>query len=53
MFRSIHCDEFAAAVEQVRSAFASSGLDVRGVCESPIHGAKGNVEYLMLGVRGA
>lgn len=42
-----------AAVEQVRSAFASSGLDVRGVCESPIHGAKGNVEYLMLGVRGA
>lgn len=42
-----------AAVEWVRSAFASSGLDVRGVCESPIHGAKGNVEYLMLGVRGA
>lgn len=42
-----------AAVERVRSAFASSGLDVRGVCESPIHGAKGNVEYLMLGVRGA
>lgn len=42
-----------AAVERVRSAFASSGLDVRGVCESPIHGAKGNVEYLMFGVRGA
>lgn len=42
-----------AAVERVRSAFASSGLDVRGVCQSPIHGAKGNVEYLMLGVRGA
>lgn len=38
-----------AAVEKVRRAFAELGYSVAGVCESPIHGAKGNVEYLMLG----
>ena len=41
-----------AAVERVREAFVAGGLTVAGVCESPIHGAKGNVEYLMLGYRG-
>lgn len=40
-----------AAVERVRAAFETGGLAVRGVCESPIHGAKGNIEYLMLGRR--
>ena len=40
-----------AAVERVRRAFAEGGLAVRGVCESPIHGHKGNVEYLLYGVR--
>lgn len=41
-----------AAIARVREAFEDSGLAVQGVCESPIHGAKGNIEYLMLGVRG-
>lgn len=40
-----------AAVERVRAAFEAGGLAVQGVCESPIHGAKGNIEYLMLGRR--
>ncbi len=40
-----------AAVERVRAAFEERGLAVAGVCESPIHGAKGNVEYLLLGTR--
>ena len=40
-----------AAVERVRVAFEEGGLTVAGFCESPIHGAKGNVEYLLLGVR--
>ena len=42
-----------AAIARVREAFEGSGLAVRGVCESPIHGAKGNIEYLMLGLREA
>lgn len=41
-----------AAIARVREAFEDSGLAVQGVCESPIHGAKGNIEYLMLGLRG-
>ena len=41
------------ALERVASAFASVGLGVRGACASPITGAKGNHEYLMLGTRGA
>lgn len=40
-----------AAVAKVRAAFEAAGLAVSGVCESPIHGAKGNVEYLLLGRR--
>ena len=41
-----------AAIERVRLAFEEAGLAVAGVCESPIHGHKGNVEYLLLGTRG-
>lgn len=37
----------AAALERVRSAFEGAGLAVRGSCESPITGHKGNVEYLL------
>ena len=40
-----------AAVARVRAAFEAGGLAVQGVCESPIHGAKGNVEYLLYGTR--
>lgn len=42
-----------AALERVRSAFEEAGLVVTGSCESPIHGHKGNVEYLLCGVLGA
>ena len=41
-----------AAIERVRLAFEEAGLAVAGVCESPIRGHKGNVEYLLLGARG-
>ena len=41
-----------AAIERVRLAFEEAGLNVAGVCESPIRGHKGNVEYLLLGARG-
>ena len=41
-----------AAIERVRLAFEGAGLAVAGVCESPIRGHKGNVEYLLLGARG-
>ena len=41
-----------AAVERVSAAFGSFGLAVQGVCESPITGHKGNVEYLLCGVLG-
>lgn len=37
----------AAALERVRAAFEGAGLVVRGSCESPITGHKGNVEYLL------
>ena len=39
-----------AALERVRRAFEEAGLMVRGWCESPITGHKGNVEYLLCGV---
>ena len=39
----------AAALERVRTAFEGAGLVVRGSCESPITGHKGNVEYLLCG----
>ena len=38
-----------AALERVRTAFEDAGLVVRGSCESPITGHKGNVEYLLCG----
>nr|WP_075576395.1 TlyA family RNA methyltransferase [Olsenella timonensis] len=37
----------AAALERVRTSFEDAGLVVRGSCESPITGHKGNVEYLL------
>lgn len=40
----------AAAIEKVRTAFEAAGFRVLGVCESPITGHKGNVEYLLAGV---
>ena len=39
-----------ATVERVADAFTAAGLRVRGWCESPIRGHKGNVEYLLCGV---
>ena len=39
----------SAALERVRRAFEEAGLLVRGSCESPITGHKGNVEYLLCG----
>lgn len=41
------------AVTRVSEALNESGLAVQGCCESAITGAKGNHEYLVLGVRGA
>ena len=40
-----------AALDRVRVAFEDAGLTVRGTCESPITGHKGNVEYLLYGTR--
>lgn len=42
-----------AALQRVASAFRERGLGVAGACPSPITGHKGNVEFLMLGERGA
>jgi 23S rRNA (cytidine1920-2'-O)/16S rRNA (cytidine1409-2'-O)-methyltransferase len=39
----------AAAVEAVITSARELGFDVRGVIESPIKGAEGNVEFLMSG----
>ena len=39
-----------AAVDSVLEFARSEGIDVRGVVESPVKGAEGNVEYLMYGV---
>lgn len=39
-----------AALDRVSRAFEEAGLTVRGHCESPITGHKGNVEYLLCGV---
>lgn len=41
-----------AALERVHAAMGEAGLGVVGACASPITGAKGNHEFLMLGVRG-
>lgn len=37
------------SLARVRTAFEEAGLTVRGSCESPITGHKGNVEYLLCG----
>lgn len=37
------------ALARVRTAFEEAGLAVRGSCESPITGHKGNIEYLLCG----
>jgi 23S rRNA (cytidine1920-2'-O)/16S rRNA (cytidine1409-2'-O)-methyltransferase len=37
----------AAAVDSVAAFARENGFDVRGVIESPVKGAEGNVEYLM------
>lgn len=41
------------ALERVAAAFAQAGLGPTAACESPIHGHKGNVEYLLFGRRGS
>ena len=38
-----------ACVERVAAAFSEAGYEVLGSCESPITGAKGNIEYLLAG----
>ena len=35
-------------LQRVVDAFAGGPLHVRGLCVSPIHGAKGNIEYFLL-----
>jgi len=41
----------AAAVDRVVAFARENGFDVKGVIESPVKGAEGNVEYLMYGER--
>ena len=41
----------AAAVERVVAFARENGFDVKGVIDSPVKGAEGNVEYLMYGER--
>ena len=41
-------EKHARVVEEVNRAAAHLGLAVRGVIESPVHGADGNVEFLAL-----
>ena len=41
-----------SCVERIRDAFVEQGFEVLGTCESPITGAKGNVEYLLAGRKG-
>lgn len=42
-----------AALLRVASAFSAAGLGPLGACQSPVRGHKGNVEYLLLGRKGA
>ncbi|MBF0472291.1 MAG: TlyA family RNA methyltransferase [Nitrospirae bacterium] len=39
----------ASAVEGIKGFFIEIGLEVRGICQSPITGQKGNVEYFIYG----
>ncbi|EPD78247.1 MULTISPECIES: TlyA family RNA methyltransferase [Atopobiaceae] len=41
-----------AALTRVAQLFSQAGLGPIAACESPIHGAKGNVEYLLFGRKG-
>lgn len=34
-------------IEEVKSAYSASGFTIKDVCESPIKGPAGNIEYLM------
>ena len=43
----------ARVIEEVNAAAEKLGLHVRGVIESPIHGADGNVEFLALYEKGS
>jgi 23S rRNA (cytidine1920-2'-O)/16S rRNA (cytidine1409-2'-O)-methyltransferase len=40
--------QHARVIEEVNAAARALGLELRGVVESPIHGADGNVEFLAL-----
>lgn len=40
-----------ACVDRVRNAFIEQGYEVVGSCTSPITGAKGNIEYLLAGMK--
>ena len=40
-------------LDRVLACFVERGLAPEGVCVSPITGAKGNIEFFMLGTRGA
>ncbi len=40
-----------AALAKVEDAFEETGLHVVGSCQSPITGHKGNVEFLLLGIK--
>ena len=44
---AVRRDTLVAAIE----LFAAKGLFPRDVCVSPIHGAKGNVEFFLYGTR--
>lgn len=43
----------AGVLRRVVEGFAASPLGVQGLCASPIHGAKGNIEYFLLAQNGA
>ena len=43
--------QHARVIDEVNSAARELGLDVKGVIESPIHGADGNLEFLALYVK--
>ena len=44
-------DARSAAVEKIRTAFQSAGLEVKGIIPSPITGQDGNVEYLIYAIK--
>jgi 23S rRNA (cytidine1920-2'-O)/16S rRNA (cytidine1409-2'-O)-methyltransferase len=38
-------------VEEVSSSLANSGFEIKGICESPIKGTEGNIEYLVYALK--